>query len=148
MSAMRTAADKDAWPKPVEEEAGRPETRAQPSIGAEMLLRCAAGAMAALVVSLAWIVAGDTDAETKAWCVTIGASAIMAVTVFMGCTRSEGNRTRLAGELRAQSLRAEIRALRWEIAEARTEQRQRPPGEQLADDFAAWMRGREQDPEV
>lgn len=91
------------------------------SRGAELLMRAGTSAMAGLVVSLGYIVAGPADDETAALCTIIGLSSIMLVLIFWGVGRTEGSKTRalieekwagmdLRLEVQAQALRAEIRS--------------------------------------
>jgi hypothetical protein len=86
------AADpRHAWPETTDDQ---PDDTVPRSRGAEMLMHIATGAMAALVVSLLWIVGSPADLPTKLWSIVIGLSAIMAVCAFIGVTRAENTKTR------------------------------------------------------
>src|SRR5215217_3202911 len=62
--------------------------------GPELLVRIALCALSGLLVSLIWILGGSADAQAKAWSVVIGLSAIAAMSLFAGLSRSEADKVR------------------------------------------------------
>ena len=106
------------------------DDRKRPFFTPEFLLRVAFLAMGAALCTMFWIATNDNISPSeKGFQLVIGSSALAALAFFAGVGRSEGSRTR-----------AEIRAMRAELAENR-----RAAGDQLADEFADWMRDHGQD---
>lgn len=80
------------------------------SPGGDGMMMIGATALGGLVILMSVVViSSDLSTVHKLWCAIITLAAIMAVATFIGVTRAETNKTRVAVELCTQSLRAQIR---------------------------------------